>query len=398
MRTLLAALLLLPAAEAAAGRLERGPYLENAASKMVTVRFRVDEATTAWLTYGAAPDCERFQTLAAPAREHRFPLFGLTPDTTHCYRLYLPAPQSTGVYKAFEGTFPTFREEDKPRFSFLAFGESGSGSEEQLELAAQMARFSPDFVLHTGGMVESGLDADADDQFFVPYSTLLARAPFFAALGGSEYGREARKEAGKGFLKANYAPFHSVPLTGLPPHFYFFDIAHARFFVLDSNALFGAKFAPPLTPDSKQYKWLDNFLARAGKINSSGKPEKAWKFVVLHHPIYSTGPRETSLDLVTLLEPLLLKHKVDMVLQGYSRNYERTKPIKDGVTDEAAGVVYVTLGGGGRPPNVQARNEEWSDKFIPAYHFAYIEVDGGKLRLAAYGKDGAQLDDFEFEK
>jgi len=89
---------------------------------------------------------------------------------------------------------------------------------------------------------------------------------------------------------------------------------------------------------------------------------------------------------------------VDVVFQGYNRNYERTKPIKNGVADEAGGIVYVTLGGGGRALNMQARNEAWSDKFIPAYHFAYSEVSENKFRMSVYDKDGVVLDEFELEK
>ena len=399
MRNWLAAgLILLGCGSAAAGRIARGPYLENATSRTMTLRFRVEPATTAWLTYGAVPDCERFQTIVSPAKEERISLFGLAPDTTHCYRIYLPADQTSGVYKAFEGRFTTFRDEDKPYFSFMAFGESGSGSEEQAELAARINEQTPDFALHTGGLTESGLDTEADDQFFTPYSTALARLPFFYTLGTSEYGRDARKDAGKGFLKTNYTPFHSVPLTGLPPHFYFFDIANARFFVLDSNAFYGAKFAPGLTADSKQYKWLDSFLARADRKNSVGNPDKTWKFVVLHHPMYSTGPHEPDEDLLTTLEPLLLKHHVDLVFQGYNRNYERTKPVKEGLVDEAEGITYITLGGGGRALSVQARNEAWSDKYLPSYHFALAEVKDKHLQLTVYGKDGAVLDSFEIQK
>ncbi|MEI7528780.1 MAG: metallophosphoesterase [Elusimicrobiota bacterium] len=390
MRQLLAAaLFLFAAAPAGAARLERGPYLESMTSKMATVRFRVDAATPAWLTYGAAPDCERFQTMLAAAKEQRLPLFGLTPDTTHCYRLYLPAGQSTGAYKAFEGTFTTFREEDKPYFSFLAFGESGSGSEEQLELAARMDAFRPDFVLHTGGIVDSGLDADADEQYFKPYAGLLARTPFFIALGNRDYGRDFRKEAGRGFLKANFTPFHSVPLTGLPPHYYFFDAGNARIFVLDGNAFDGAKFAPPLTPGSKQYKWLEYFL---------GKTNREWKIAVLAQPLYSTGSRGDPAERLAALEPLFLKYKVDLVLQGGNNNYERTKPVKQGVSDEENGIVYVTLGGGGMAPEMQRRNEEWSDKFLPVYHFAVVEVKGKDLDMTVYGADGSVLDEFEVQK
>ncbi|HAH32253.1 MAG TPA: hypothetical protein DCL44_08070 [Elusimicrobia bacterium] len=415
---------------------ERGPYLENMSSKMVTVRFRLDTATAAWVTYGAPPDCERFMVMAPFAAEQKITLNGLFADTTHCYLIYLPAVEDvpasspsilpekspylsanseedpalpgfmdepppggasqkpavqTGgaVYKAFEGTFRTFRDEDKPYFDFLAFGDSGSGSAEQLAVAAQMDKFNPDFVLNTGDMLETGLDSDAAAQYFRPYAKMLSREPFFLALGNHDYGEKYNKEAGKGFIKANYQPFHTVPLTGLPPHYYYFDIGDARFFVLDTNAFYGARFAPSLEPGSKQYKWLEYML---------DKTKKAWKFVVMHQPIYSTGAHGGLEDERATLEPLFLKYKVDLVLQGHDHNYERTRPVKEGLADDIDGIVYLTLGGGGRPLYFQRANQDWSEKFLPVYHFAYFEVRDKKLKITVYDKDGQVIDTLDIQK
>ncbi|PKM98290.1 MAG: hypothetical protein CVU79_04070 [Elusimicrobia bacterium HGW-Elusimicrobia-3] len=383
-------LLALCCAPSLAAQLERGPYLENMTRDMVTVRFRVDAASQAWLSYGAAPDCERFLTPTTAVKEQKVPLFGLLPDTTHCYRLYLPAEASTAVYKAFEGSFTTFRGEDKPYFNFLAFGDSGSGSEEQLALAAQMARFSPDFVLHTGDVLSEGLEEMADEEYFQPYAPLLARAPFFLALGNHDYGRDLKTPAGRGFLRANFTPFHSTPLTGMPPHYYFFDVAHARFFVLDTNDFYGAKFAPVLTPGSKQYKWLERFLYKSA--------DKTWKFVVVHEPLYSTGAHGPTEQLVAALEPLLHKYKVDLVLQGHDHNYERTHPVKEGLVDQAGGITYLTLAGGGSPLYIQRRNEDWSAKFLPVYHFAVFDVKDKHLKMTVYDKAGDVVDTFEMQK
>ncbi|OIO03417.1 MAG: hypothetical protein COX65_08665 [Elusimicrobia bacterium CG_4_10_14_0_2_um_filter_56_8] len=390
MRGLLAAVFItLACSPAAAAGLERGPYLESMAKDRVTVGYRTDMSSPSWVSYGGAPDCERFLTPVAYGKEHKVDLFGLLPDTTHCYRVYLPAYESTGVYKAFEGNFTTFRDDDKPYFSFLAFGDSGSASEEQFELAAQIEKTSPDFVVHTGDVLSDGLDDTADDQYFRPYAGLLSRAPFFLALGNHDYGKDFRTAAGKGFIRTNFVPFHSVPWTGLPPHYYFFDDANARFFVLDTNDFGGAKFAPSLRPGSKQYKWLERYLARS--------KDKAWKFVVVHHPLYSTGAHPTSEELVAALEPLFLKYKVDMVLQGHDHDYERTLPVKEGMPDPA-GITYITLGGGGRPLYIQRRNEDWSAKFLPVYHFAVFSINDKNLKMSVYNKAGEEVDTLEIQK
>ncbi len=386
---LTACLLACPGVPAGAAALARGPYIENVGEDIATVRFRTDASTVAWLSYGAYPDCERFLTLSPEGKEHKIVLFGLLGDTTHCYRVYLPDVVSTGVYKASENTFKTFRGEDKPYFNFLAFGDSGSGSEEQLELAAQMEKLDPDFAVHAGDLTTTGLDASADEQYFIPYKRMIARYPFFVALGNHDYGRDYNKPGSKRFLKENYIPFHTMPYTGLPPYYYFFDDGNARFFVLDTNFFYGAKWAQPLEKDSKQYKWLEHFLART---------DKDWKFVVMHEPLYSTGAHGGIEAQKAVLEPLLEKYGVDMVFQGHDHDYERTKPIQDGLANDQKGIIYITLGGGGSPLYFQRNNDDWSEKFLPVYHFAYLEVKGSNLKMTVYDKDAKVIDTLEMQK
>jgi len=383
---------------AGAATLVRGPYVESVTAEMATVRFRTDVATVAWLSYGSYPDCERFMTLSPEMKEHKITLFGLLGDTTHCYRIYLPDIVSTGVYKAAESSFKTFRGTDKPYLNFLAFGDSGSGSEEQFDLARQMETLEPDFAIHTGDLTDTGLDAAADEQYFIPYKKMIARYSIFPALGNHDYGKQYNKEEGRRFLRENYTPFHTIPYTGLPPYYYFFDDGNARFFVLDTNYFYGAKWAQPLTKDSKQYKWLERYLASANKIGSSGRPEKTWKFVVIHEPLYSTGARGGMEEQKAVLEPLLEKYKVDLVFQGHDHDYERTKPIKGGLVDEAEGIIYVTLAGGGSPLYFQRTQADWSEKFIPVYHFAYVEIKDANLKMNVYDKDGKIIDTLEIQK
>jgi predicted phosphodiesterase len=374
---------------AAAAELVRGPYVEAVSAGMAVVRFRTDASTVAWLTYGAYSDCERFMTLSPQVREHKIALFGLLGDTTHCYRIYLPDSASTGSYKAAENAFKTFRGADKPYFNFLAFGDSGTGSEEQLELAGQMEKFTPDFVVHTGDILEEGLDAEADDQYFVPYRNMLAKYPFFLALGNHDYGRQYRKTGGKKFLRENYIPFHTMPYTGSPPYYYFFDSGNARFFVLDTNYFHGARWAQPLDKGSRQYKWLEHYLARTNA---------AWKFVVLHEPLYSTGAHDLSVEERAVLAPLFEKYKVDLVFQGHDHDYERTRPVKDELVNEREGLIYITLGGGGSPLYFQRNKADWSEKFMPVYHFAYVEVKDANLKMTVYDKDGQVIDTLEMQK
>ena len=129
-----------------AAEIIRGPYIENLNVDRGVLRFRLDKSTNAWLTYGAYPNCNRFMTISAAAIEQKFGLYGLLSDTKHCYRIFLPNDDNTGVYKAAENTFKTFKGQNKPYVEFIAFGDSGSVTDDQYPIAEQMENFNPDFL------------------------------------------------------------------------------------------------------------------------------------------------------------------------------------------------------------------------------------------------------------
>ena len=198
---------------------------------------------------------------------------------------------------------------------------------------------STDFAVHTGDVVD-GLTI-SDDQYFVPYA--LLEDAFFLALG-NDYGRDVRPrrqrfpEPTSRLSTASLIPARARIISLTPP---------TPVFVLDTNAFGGAKFAPT-GAGFQAVQVAEHFLKAADKPGSS----------LLHHPLYSTGAHPPTEELVKALEPLFLKYKVDLVLQGHDHDYERTLPIKDGLPDEAAGIIYVTLGGGGNQLYIQRRNED----------------------------------------
>ena len=70
--------------------------------------------------------------------------------------------------------------------------------------------------------------------------------------------------------------------------------------------------------DAKQLAWIETALREA--------PED-WKICYFHHPLYSSASRHGSaVDLRALLEPIFVKHAVNMVFAGHDHVYERLKP------------------------------------------------------------------------
>lgn len=366
----------------------RGPYIENSNTESGVLRFRLDKSTNAWLTYGAYPNCNTFMTISGAAYEQKFMLYGLLSDTKHCYRIFVPNDDNTGVYKAAESFFKTFKGQNKPYLEFIAFGDSGSISDDQYPIAKQMEKFNPDFLIHTGDVVQDGLDRDADAQYFLPYKNIIAKHSVFISLGNHEYGKFYKDTDALKFLKKNFSPFHSMPVNGKSPHYYYFDNGNARFISLDVNSYYGIVSAPSIAKDSKQYKWLEWILSRS---------KQEWNIVFLHEPMYSNGYHGSSERLREVLEPLFLKYNVDLVFQGHDHNYERTYPVKEGEADED-GIIYITLGGGGAPLYFKRTNYDWSAEFIPAYHFAHITIKKNKLNMSVYDKSGDMIDDLEIKK
>ena len=80
-----------------------------------------------------------------------------------------------------------------------------------------------------------------------------------------------------------------------------------------------------------------------------------------------------------------------------NRQYERTKLVKGGELDDA-GVIYITLGGGGRSLENKAHDYEWTEFFAKKYHFAVITVKGRTMSLTVYDDNAEIIDSFELIK
>ena len=75
-----------------------------------------------------------------------------------------------------------------------------------------------------------------------------------------------------------------------------------EFFAIDTTPL-GWR-----TKDAEQLKWLEGALK---------KSTARWKVVFGHHPLYSHSKRPYNATLIRRLEPLFVKHKVDLYVAGH---------------------------------------------------------------------------------
>ena len=188
-------------------------------------------------------------------------------------------------------------------------------------------------------------------KFEEPYRLLLeGGVRFYASLGNHDNQRNRF-----------YGPFN---MGG--ERYYTFARRNARFFVLDSDYL-----------DAKQLAWLDEAL---------GSAHDDWKICYFHHPLYSDGGRHGSeLDLRVVLEPLFVRHGVNVVFSGHDHVYERLKPQR--------GIYYFVAGAAGQLRKGNLRPSVMTAAaFDQDQSFMLVEIAGAEMSFQAISRTGKTVD------
>jgi 3',5'-cyclic AMP phosphodiesterase CpdA len=239
---------------------------------------------------------------------------------------------------------------------FAVLGDFGTGHPAEYEVATQMtafrSRFPFDFVITTGDNMVGSQDGqpDFDAKFQRPFATLLgAGVRFYATLGNHD------KPANR-----SYAPFN---MNG--HRYYTFAVKTVRFFALDSNR-----------PDREELSWIDEAL---------GSASEAWKICYFHHPLYSDGVKHgPALELRVLLEPIMVRHGVDVVFSGHEHIYERLAAQQ--------GIAYFVTGAGGQDVGTLRRSAATVSSFDRDQTFTGVEVDGTDLFFQTVSRSGITVD------
>jgi hypothetical protein len=241
---------------------------------------------------------------------------------------------------------------------FAVIGDSGTGSSAQYRVAEMLfksrATFPYEFVIMLGdNLYGRETPKDFERKFELPYKPLLdAKVKFYASLGNHD---EANQRYYKLFNMNGEKYYTFKPRDGV------------RFFALDSNYM-----------DQAQLDWLEKELAASGSD---------WKIAFFHHPLYSSGGRHGSdLQLRERLEPMFLKHGVDVVFSGHEHFYERIKPQK--------AIYYFVSGGAGklREGDVRPNSELTARGFDTGYHFMLVELEKDVMHFEAISDQGKSVD------
>lgn len=239
---------------------------------------------------------------------------------------------------------------------FAVIGDTGTGAGPQQQLAdvmlAARTAFPYDFALMLGDNMYGGEDAnDYAQKFEIPYKKLLdGGVKFYASLGNHD--------------NATQRLYKNFNMDG--KEYYTFKKANARFFALNSNYM-----------DKRQLEWLEAELAKSGSD---------WKICFFHHPPYSSGKQHGSNDeLRRVVEPVFVKHGVNVVLTGHEHFYERIKPQK--------GIYYFISGAAGKlRTNGLKATQLTAKSFDQDQHFMLFEIDGDQMHFQVITRSGKTVD------
>ena len=150
--------------------------------------------------------------------------------------------------------------------------------------------------------------------------------------------------------------------------------------------------------DAPMGAWL------AADFAAVDRSQTPWLVLGIHRPMYETeeyaGDFAVANGLRAILEPLLLKHSVDVIIAGHYHSFLRTCQVADGVCAPGAPVHYTTGAAGQSLDNAPLYPSNYVQKYDGA-HFGYsvITVNQTAMNLQWFwNADNSLQDDVTLTK
>lgn len=253
-----------------------------------------------------------------PVNYHSITFKGLEPDTEYNYRV----SGKSGHWSPWQ-RIKTSAETPSDDFEFLYFGDAQNGIYSHWPLVLKRAwQQSPkaEFAIYAGDLVNEGANDHQWSNWFNAGQFIHSMLPAIVVPGNHEYDWKVQNNNEKQWALSDlWQKQFTLPAVATLPielseTVYSASYPDLDIFVVDSEALGSQELL------QAQAKWLDE------KLQSS---KAKWHIVTMHHPIFSNcgmplntaGQDEPEIRNAFL--PVLLKHNVDLVLQGHDHSYSR---------------------------------------------------------------------------
>ena len=334
-------------------------------------------------------------------------LEGLQPDTEYRYDITVDGsswaagerwdwtPARQGGYalspagRSYDFRFSTHPDprEASPPVRFAAFGDYGVGIKSDSESSRRQRRIAEvldhtvaqhgvRFVISLGDNIYRGERGQVDDEsggedddwyssFFQPYRYVLARVPFYPAVGNHDTadseGSDDRAQLEDNFhIHQRFAESSAGGSVG-PGLFY--RVKYGRDIELvcvDTSEAGEEAGVHRLFQERHHLDWLTGVCADRSV---------RWRIPFSHHPAYCAGPSHgNDAEMLETLVPLFVQGGVRLILAGHEHNFQLS---------EVEGQTYVISGAGGNLREGQpegfaaARTTAWTGQA----HLLLVEVD-----------------------
>lgn len=446
------------------------PYLQigkKPSPQSIQLLWHAPVSNDVWLAEyqnNGEPDWKKgeYQTTTTIALKNIAPfhVYGVTfsllrPGTIFQYRI------SKNGQVIFNGDGKALKSSDQS-YRIAISGDMGAGNRTAKRMAYEIYKAKPDMLAIAGDIVYSrGLISEYKTNFWPVYNKddadtlgapLMRSIPVVASVGNHD---ALTRDLDRYPDALAYYHFWDQPLNGpdgkeggalVPVLFgseankkafydgagdkyprmtnFSFDYGNAHWTVIDSDPYVDWN-------DSTLRDWLTKDLAAAG--NST------WRFVLYHHPCFSSSRAHYEQQQMRLIAPILEKGKVDIVFAGHVHNYQRTYPltfIPDNLGNQLVagtnntrtgrmvngrwtldkdfngkkntkpnGVIYIVTGAGGQGlynPEQTKDKDSWqkfTKKFESRVHsFTVMDVDGKTLELRQLDINGKEVDKVKITK
>jgi hypothetical protein len=309
------------------------------------------------------------------------------------------------------GTPSATGRDSSSALQFVAFGDAGTGSANQIAVGEAMGKVCAqrgcDFALELGdNFYVSGVtsvdDAQFEAKFETPYKSMTF--PIWVTLGNHDNSRgpgEGSENArGDYQVDYHYLAGRVSDKWRMPARYYNFTAGGglAEFFSLDSNPLTSIVADPTpewnfVTYGQAQQEWLTDGLE---------KSTATWKIVFSHHPYLSNGlhgnagtfdgqPAGTpgtsaGAPWKQLLDATLCAKGVELMIVGHDHELEHLKPVA------SCGKTHFIVSGAAEGPRAfgdAARNANYWQKDL-TLGFFLIRLEPAQFTVTAYTLDAAQ--------
>jgi hypothetical protein len=256
--------------------------------------------------------------------------------------------------------------------TFVVIGDNGTGGRNQMDIARQMAltylRSPYGLVLLAGDISYYGSIDDRWEEVFVePYGPLIdAGVEWELAIGNHEISEKKSDDAVEE-IQAQIRRF------GKPGTYYVASHGPMDVFVLDSTLPLSTGEGGP-----QQIAWLEEQLRAS---------DARWKVALVHQPGYSSGKHGSEPNVRDALQPLFVRHGVDVVFTGHDHHYERTLP--------QDGVVWIVSGAAAKLTRVDGA--DFSAHAESTLQFMLVRIDGDTMDIRAVTTDGSVIDQVGLE-